>query len=100
MDGQLFQGFTSRHKTAVNGKAISTVVARNIIKSHAQAVGVDGYISGHSLRVGSAQTLAGKGASLVQMQHAGCWRSPAMPAHYSRAQAAQKKAVATLIYGK
>ena len=48
-------------------------------------------VSGHSLRVGAAQSLAAAGAGLVQMQQAGRWQSPAMPAHY-----AARGAVATL----
>ena len=52
------------------------------------------------LRVGTAQTLAEKGASLVEMQNAGRWKSSDMPAHYSRGQAAQKNAVAKYIYGQ
>ena len=38
----------------------------------------------HSLRVGGAQSLAAGGASLVEMQTAGRWQSPAMPGHYAR----------------
>ena len=46
------------------------------------AVGIEGRVSGHSLRVGGAQSLAAGGASLVEMQTAGRWQSPAMPGHY------------------
>ena len=99
-DGPLFRGFTSRHKTRVHSFAMSTVAARNAIKERARAAGVDGFISGHSFRVGMAQSLAESGASLVQMQQAGRWKSSDMPAHYSRAQAAQQNAVAKFIYGK
>ena len=38
----------------------------------------------HSLRVGSAQSLAG-GASFVEMQQAGRWRFPPCPASMSAA---------------
>ena len=34
------------------------------------------YISGHSLRVGSAISLAQAGATVVDMQNAGRWKSP------------------------
>ena len=37
-------------------------------------------ISGHSLRVGSAQSLAAAGAGLVELQQAGDWKAPQMPA--------------------
>ena len=99
-EGPLFRGFTSRHKNRVQDFAISTVAARNAIKARAKAAGVDGFISGHSLRVGTAQELAGRGASLVEMQQAGRWKSGDMPAHYTRAQQAEKNAVAKRIYGK
>ena len=40
------------------------------------AVGIGGRVSGHSLRVGGAQSLAVGGASLVELQTAGRWQSP------------------------
>ena len=51
---------------------------RSIIIRRARDAGVKGRISGHSLRVGSAQSLAAAGASLVEMQfarHAGALRA-------------------------
>ena len=42
---------------------------------------VAGRVSGHSLRVGSAQSLAAAGAGLVELQEAGDWQAPTMPAH-------------------
>ena len=50
------------------------------------AAGVEGFISGHSLRVGSAVSLAQAGASVVDMQNAGRWKSPQIPAHYAKAE--------------
>ena len=55
-------------------------------RSRAAAVGIEGRVSGHSLRVGGAQSLAAGGASIVEMQTAGRWQSPAMPGHYARGQ--------------
>ncbi len=72
---------------------------RRIITQWARAAGVDGRVSGHSLRVGSAQSLATAGASLVEMQIAGRWRSPAMPGRYAQGQLAKQGAVARLRYG-
>ena len=60
---------------------------------------MDGRVSGHSLRVGSAQSLANAGASLVEMQVAGRWRSPVMPALYAQGQLPKQGAVARLRYG-
>ena len=52
-----------------------------------------------SLRVGSAQSLATAGASLVEMQVAGRWQSPDMPGRYAQGQLARQGAVARLRYG-
>ena len=57
-------------------------------------------VSGHSLRIGSAQSLAAAGAGLVDMQVAGRWKSPTMPAHYAGGQLAARGAVARFRYGK
>ena len=78
---------------------ISARSLRTIIAVRAADAGIEGRVSGHSLRVGSAQSLAAAGASLVDLQVAGRWKDPAMPAHYSRAQSAARGAVARLRYG-
>ncbi len=65
----------------------------------AAAVGLEGRISGHSLRVGYAQDLASAGAELTELMNAGRWQSPAMPAHYARGQLAGRGTVARLRYG-
>lgn len=70
---------------------------RSIIKRRAANVGIEG-VSGHSLRVGSAQSLAAAGAGLVELQVAGDWKAPQMPAHYARHQLAARGAVAKLRY--
>ena len=84
----------------VTGERLTVVSARRIIKARAQAAGVEGFISGHSLRVGSAVSLAQAGASVVDMQNAGRWKSPQMPAHYAKAELAERGAVARFFYGK
>ena len=71
---------------------------RAIIQRRAAAAGIEGRVSGHSLRVGSAQSLAAAGAGLVELQEAGDWKAPSMPAHYARAQLAGRGAVARLRY--
>ena len=72
--------------------------ARMAIKARARAAGVAGFISGHSLRVGSAISLAQAGASVVEMQVAGRWKSPQMPAHYARGELAEQGAIARFKY--
>ena len=84
----------------VTDERLTGVSARRIIKARAQAAGVEGFISGHSLRVGSAVSLAQAGASVVDMQNAGRWKSPQMPAHYAKAELAERGAVARFFYGK
>ena len=68
--------------------------ARRRIKHWAEMAGVEGFISGHSLRVGSAVSLAQVGASVVDMQVAGRWKSSQMPAHYAKAELAERGAIA------
>ena len=79
---------------------LSAVGARMAIKARARAAGVAGFISGHSLRVGSAISLAQAGASVVEMQVAGRWKSPQMPAHYARGELADRGAIARFKYRK
>ena len=68
--------------------------ARRQIRYWAELAGVEGFISGHSLRVGSAVSLAQVGASVVDMQTAGRWKSSQMPAHYAKAELAERGAIA------
>ena len=89
-----------RRGDAVGDAPITGRAARSIIQRRAAAADLQGRFSGHSLRVGSAQSLAAGGASLVEMQTAGRWQSPSMPGHYARGQFAARGAVARLRYGK
>ena len=65
-DGPLFQRLDKAGKP--RGR-LSTQSIRTIIQ---------GRVSGHSLRVGSAQSLATAGASVVELQTAGRWQSPSI----------------------
>ncbi|MCY3820056.1 MAG: tyrosine-type recombinase/integrase [Gammaproteobacteria bacterium] len=49
------------------------------IKRRAAEAGIARRVSGHSLRVGAAQSLAERGVSLAELQVIGRWTSPAMP---------------------
>ena len=64
---------------------LSTVSIRAIIQR--RAAEAEGRVSGHSLRVGGAQSLAAAGASIVEMQTAGRWQSPSMPSRYAQGPA-------------
>ena len=74
--------------------------ARRIIQKRSLDAGIKGFISGHSLRVGSAVSLARVGASVVDMQVAGRWKSSQMPAHYAKAELAERGAIARFKDGK
>ena len=84
----------------VQSDRLTTVSARRIIKKRAAHAGVEGFISGHSLRVGSAVSLAQAGATVVDMQVAGRWKSSQMPAHYAKAELAERGAIARFKDGK
>ena len=94
-EGALFRALTKGGKVRAGLSARSL---RTIIATRSKAAGVPGRVSGHSLRVGSAQSLAAAGASVVKMQQAGRWKSPSMPGQYARKQMAQRGAVARLRY--
>ena len=64
------------------------------IKKAAVAAGLGDGFSGHSPRVGMAQDLARIGVELPSLMTAGRWRSPTMPAHYTRNETADRGAVA------
>ena len=96
-DGPLFRQV--RRGGHVQPGALSDRSARAIIQARAAEAGIEGRVSGHSLRVGAAQSLAAAGAGLVEMQTAGRWQSPAMPAAYAKGQLAARGAVARLRHG-
>ena len=88
-----------------NGKMTTTRLTpeaiREIVKKRSQGVrGVKGRVSGHSLRVGSAVSLARGNASLVEMQVDGRWKDSRMPSHYASAEIAKNSATARIKYGK
>ena len=95
--GPLFRALTKGGKVraGLSARSMRTIIARR-----AKAAGVPGRVSGHSLRVGSAQSLAAAGASVVEMQQAGRWKSPSMPGQYARKQMAKRGAVARLRYAQ
>jgi integrase len=91
-DGALFR---SVHRSGTVGARMDDGEVARIFKRRVGAAGLDASrISGHSARVGMAQDLAQAGASLVDLQNAGRWKSPAMPARYTEGQDAKRGAVA------
>ena len=97
-DGALFRR-VRRGGRVIGERALSPQAVRTIVKRRAGEAGVEGRVSGHSLRVGAAQSLAAAGASVVEMQVAGRWASPSMPGRYAQGELAARGAVARLRYG-
>ena len=64
------------------------------IKQAARAAGLGDGFSGHSPRVGMVRDLARAGIDLSRLMTAGRWRSPSMPALYTRNETAGRGAVA------
>ena len=94
MDGPLFRRMQKGDH--IDRRRLTADGARLIIKAAARAAHIEG-ASGHSFRIGTAESLSQSGASLVDLQNAGRWKSPDMPAHYTRKQEAGKGAVARLL---
>lgn len=64
------------------------------IRQAAYAAGLGEGFSGHSPRVGMARDLARTGTALTRLMTAGRWRSPRMPALYTRNETVARGAVA------
>ncbi len=92
-DGPLFRRI--RKGGHVTPERLSARSIRAIVTASAAAVGIDG-ASGHSLRIGSAQSLVRAGAQLPEAMLAGRWTTPAMLSRYAKAELAQNGAVARL----
>lgn len=86
----------------VTSERLTVVGARERIKKWAAATTrtKDLHVSGHSMRIGSAIDLAKGKATVVEMQTAGRWRDPKMPAHYASAELAKRGPIARIKYGK
>lgn len=78
-------------KTGINKDSIL-----RIIKKRAKAAGIEGRITGHSFRIGAAQSLTARGATLVELQIAGRWQSADMVAHYAKKVAVSQSCVARI----
>lgn len=73
-----------RFQNHVTGDRLGVKGAREAIQRRACEAGIKGLISGHSLRAGAAMSLAEAGASVKEVQRAGRWEDPTMPARYVR----------------
>ena len=80
--GALFRRI--RFQNHVTDDRLGVKGAREAIQRRAAEAGVEGLIGGHSLRIGSAVSLADAGATMKEVQRAGRWQDPTMPARYVR----------------
>ena len=80
--GALFRRI--RFQTHVTEDRLGVKGAREAIRRRATEAGVTGRISGQSLRIGAAVSLAEAGATVNEVQRAGRWQGPTMPARYVR----------------
>ena len=96
--GALFRRI--RFQNHVTDDRLGVKGARAAIQRRAAEAGVTGLISGHSLRVGSALSLADAGASVKEVQRAGRWQEPTMPARYVREAPTERSPVERYKDGK
>ena len=89
--GALFRRI--RFQTHMTEDRLGVKGAREAIRRRAVEAGVEGCISGHSLRIGSAVSLAEAGATVTEVQRAGRWQGPTMPARYVREAPAEQSPV-------
>ena len=96
-EGPLFRPVNKADR--VQETRLSTRSLTDIVKKRAAAAGIEGRVSSHSLRVGSAQSLRERGATMAQLMDAGRWTRTDTVAHYTRAQDAEFGTVAQLRFG-
>ena len=96
-DGPLFSPVNKAGRVAET--RLTTRSVRTVVKRCAADAEIGGRISGHSLRVGSAQSLRAAGATMAELMAAGRWTRVETMARYTREQDAATGVVARLRYG-
>ena len=96
-DGLLFRQFSRGGQ--VRDAGLTTRTVQLIVTRLAKEAGIAGRFSSHSPRIGSAQSLVERGATLPQVQQAGRWKNNNMVAHYVKRQTAANGAIARYKYG-
>lgn len=79
----------------VTGERLSARSIRSVVAAAASAIGIAD-ASGHSLRIGAAQSLVRSGAQLPEAMLAGRWATPTMLSRYAGAELAAHSAVSRL----
>ncbi|MXZ58176.1 MAG: tyrosine-type recombinase/integrase [Rhodothermaceae bacterium] len=95
--GPIFRRIIGRDKVGESALSYSSI--RRILRELTQQAGLEGRYTPHSLRVGSAQSLVKRGATIAEIQLAGRWKEPSMVAHYAKGILPGEGAVARLRYG-
>jgi len=95
-EGPLFRRIYQNCK--MGDTAIGVTAVRDMIKDVAAKAQIDVTgISGHSFRVGTAQTLMEKKATMPQLQTAGRWKNTRMPARYTEKEELAHGVIATIL---
>lgn len=81
------------------GEALSGAAVGAIVRRAAEAAGLSGRYSGHSLRRGTAEALAEAGEQLPAIMAAGRWSGPRMVSTYTAAAEAGRSATAR-VFGR
>ena len=83
----------------VDEAGVSARRMRDIIKRRAADAGIEGRVSGHSFRIGTAQSLRRAGTDDTELMEAGRWKRVETMARYVRTQDAALGPVARHRYG-
>ena len=102
-EGPIFRRLESHGR--VGDRTINPAEVARIFKRVAALINLDptrpvARISAHSTRIGAAQDLTAAGAALPEIMVAGGWKSPQMPAHYSRKLSARQGAMRRMLGAK
>ena len=75
----------------IQSERLTDFSARRIIQKRASDAGVERFIADILCGGGSAVALAQAGASVIEMQIAGRWKSSQMPAHYAKLKLVERE---------
>ena len=94
--GPLFRRIYQNCK--MGNAALGITAVRDMIKDVARKAQIDVTgVSGHSFRVGTAQTLVENKATMPQLQTAGRWKDTRMPARYTEKEELAHGVIATIL---
>ena len=92
--------FVSTHgRKSTIGQPIQTRTVYNVVRKLARDAGIEKRIGSHSLRIGSTQELARRGASDAELMASGRWNNVSQAAHYARADRAEQAPTMRYKYG-